>query len=160
MIVPHNLPAQTLSDYLQKAQAELLIAEAGAVDLSLVTKGNQQLSHVIWVAKQGSRHMEWNQVPEGIGGRIEVAVWHELVKDKKTSVSSEVPEWEPKSPTPSITTVWPSTSGVGEFVEYEPKVRRPRLIEFFFLSILTIIEFCVCHWSTYFGIASQPASHF
>ncbi|KAJ9207227.1 hypothetical protein DTO164E3_501 [Paecilomyces variotii] len=121
VIIPHNLPSEVLTEYLQKSQAELLIAEAGAVDLSVVTKGNQQLSHVLWVAKQGSRHMEWDQVPEGIGGRLEVAVWHELIKDKKGSITSELPEWEPKSPTPSITTVWPTASGVGEFIEYEPK---------------------------------------
>lgn len=130
MIIPHNLPSEVLTEYLQKSQAELLIAEAGAVDLSVVTKGNQQLSHVLWVAKQGSRHMEWDQVPEGIGGRLEVAVWHELVKDKKGSITSELPEWEPKSPTPSITTVWPTASGVGEFIEYEPKVCGSKLNSF------------------------------
>ncbi|KAL2010490.1 hypothetical protein VTN00DRAFT_6297 [Thermoascus crustaceus] len=118
VIVPHNLPAETLSAYLQKAQAEVLIAEAGSVDLSVVTTGNKQLSHVVWVAKQGSRHMDWNEVPEGIGGSLEVAVWHELVKDKKDSVGSEVPASAPKSETPSVVTVWPSS---GEFIEYTPR---------------------------------------
>lgn len=98
-----------------------MIAEAGTVDLSVVTKGSKQLSHIVWVAKQGSRHMDWNEVPQGIGGSLEVAVWHELVKDKKGFVGSEVPAFEPKSETPSVVTVWPS-SGIGEFIEYTPKV--------------------------------------
>ncbi|KAL1970880.1 hypothetical protein VTN77DRAFT_2714 [Rasamsonia byssochlamydoides] len=121
VMFPHNLSPEALSNYLHKSQAQLLIAEAGAVDLAVVTKGNKQLNHVIWVAKQGSRHLDWNEVPAGIGGELEVSVWHELVKDKKHSVEAELPPLDPKSETPSITTLWPSTSGAGEFVDYTPQ---------------------------------------
>lgn len=124
MIVPHYLAPETLANYVQKSQAQVLIAEAGAVDLAVVTKGNKQLNHAIWIAKQGSRHMDWNEVPADVGGEIEVSVWHELVKDKKHSVAAEVPPLDPKSETPSITTVWPSASGDAEFVEYTPQVGR------------------------------------
>ena len=86
VIVPPTLATDTLARYLQEAQAELLIAEAGALSLPAAKKGNTHLSSVIWVAKHGSRHMDWNEVPEGIGGELEVAVWHELVQDKKASV--------------------------------------------------------------------------
>ncbi|PLB45967.1 hypothetical protein P170DRAFT_439666 [Aspergillus steynii IBT 23096] len=121
IIVPHNLDPESLSALLQKSQAEALIAEAGALDLSYVANSNRQLHHVIWVAKLGSRHMDWNDVPEDVKGNLEVAVWHELVEEKKDLAGLEVPSWDPSSPTPSLTTIWPSASGPGDFVEYQPE---------------------------------------
>jgi hypothetical protein len=119
VIIPHNLAPEELGTYLKKAQARVLVAEAGAVDLTVISKGNAQLKHVIWVVKQGSRHMDWNEVPEGIGGNLDVSVWHESVNEKKQLSDTEVPASEPKSGSPSILALWPSS---GEFIEYKPEV--------------------------------------
>ncbi|KAE8352756.1 hypothetical protein BDV28DRAFT_120453 [Aspergillus coremiiformis] len=121
IIIPHNLDPKDLSNLLQKAEADVLIAEAGALDLSLVASSNKHLSQVIWVAKLGSRHMDWNDVPGDVKGTLEVAVWHELVEEKKDLAGLDVPSWEPNTPTPSLTTVWPSATQVAEFVEYQPE---------------------------------------
>ncbi|RHZ68978.1 hypothetical protein CDV55_107175 [Aspergillus turcosus] len=119
IIIPHNLEPQVLSAHLEKSQADALIAEAGALDLSLVAKNNKQLSQVIWVAKSGSRHMDWNHVPGDVKGSLEVAVWHELVEEKKDLAGLDVPSWDPNSPAPSVTTVWPTKSQVGDFIEFQ-----------------------------------------
>ncbi|BCS28808.1 uncharacterized protein APUU_70378S [Aspergillus puulaauensis] len=116
VIVPHNLAAEKLSGLLQKAQADTLIAEAGGVDLAQVAAKNKQLSHVVWVAKIGSRHMDWNDVPKEVEGRLDVAVWHELVDEKKELTGLEVPEWDPNSQSPPLSTLWGE-----EFVEYRPE---------------------------------------
>ncbi|KAL4988750.1 hypothetical protein BDW68DRAFT_176565 [Aspergillus falconensis] len=116
VIISHNLPAEQLSGLLRKAQADSLIAEAGALDLTLVAKDNKQLSHVVWVAKMGSRHMDWNDTPKEVEGHLDVAVWHELVDEKKELAGLEVPEWDPSSKTPTLSTLWS-----GEFVEYGPE---------------------------------------
>ncbi|KUL84972.1 hypothetical protein ZTR_07895 [Talaromyces verruculosus] len=118
VLIPHNLDPKKLGGYLKKVQAELLIAEAGAVDLTVVTSGNKQLKDVIWVAKEGSRHMDWNEVPAELEGSVKVAVWHELVEEKKKLDDTEVPAYDPKSATPSITAFWPNTE---EFIEYKPQ---------------------------------------
>ncbi|GFF51432.1 putative uncharacterized protein YHR045W [Aspergillus udagawae] len=121
IIIPHNLEPQVLSGHLEKSQADALIAEAGALDLSLVAKNNKQLSQVIWVAKIGSQHMDWNQVPVDVQGSLEVAVWHELVEEKKDLTGLDVPSWDPNSPAPSVTTVWPTKSQVGDLIEFQPE---------------------------------------
>lgn len=110
---------------MQSAQAEALIAEAGAVDLSGVAKSNNQLTRVVWVAKLGSRHMDWNEVPEDVQDSLTVAVWHELVEEKQDLAGFEVPTWDPASPSPPLTTVWPSSSPVGDFIDYQPEVGIP-----------------------------------
>ena len=122
VVVHHSLEPETLSANLQKVQAEALIAEAGALDLSVVSKNNRQLSQVIWVAKLGSRHMDWNEVPENVQGSLSVAVWHELVEEKKDIAGFEVPTWDPKTPSPGVTTTWPSSSSAGEFIDFQPEV--------------------------------------
>ncbi|KAA8647005.1 uncharacterized protein ATNIH1004_005688 [Aspergillus tanneri] len=121
IIIPHNLDPESLSALLQKSQAEALIAEAGALDLSYVAKENKQLRRVIWVAKLGSRHMDWNDVSEDVKSSLEVKVWHELIEEKKNLAGLDVPSWDPSSPTPSLTTIWTSESGPGDFVEYKPE---------------------------------------
>jgi hypothetical protein len=90
--------------------------------LSLVAKNNKQLSQVIWVAKIGSQHMDWNQVPGDVQGSLEVAVWHELVEEKKDLTGLDVPIWDPNSHAPSVTTVWPTKSQVGDLIEFQPEV--------------------------------------
>lgn len=143
VLIPHNLDPKQLGSYLNKVQAELLIAEAGAVDLTVVTAGNKQLKDVIWVAKEGSRHMDWNEIPEKLAGSVKVAVWHELVEEKKKLDDTEVAAYDPKSPTPSITAFWPTTE---EFIEYKPQVSgeyHPVLDH-----PLTGIEHCLCNRCT------------
>lgn len=122
--MPHNLPAETLSAHLQHAQADALIAEAGSLDLSLVTKENKQLSLVLWVAKYGNRHMDWHGVPEGAKGDLNVSVWHELVEEQKDLTSLTVPEYDPSTPPPGLSTVWPSSSQAGEFIDFQSDVRK------------------------------------
>lgn len=129
-----------LGSYLNKVQAELLIAEAGAVDLTVVTSGNKQLKDVIWVAKEGSRHMDWNEVPAKIAGSVKVAVWHELVEEKKKLDDTEVPAYDPKSATPSIIAFWPNSE---EFIEYKPQVSNE--CHHLLIQSLTGIEHCLCN---------------
>ncbi|KAJ5134906.1 hypothetical protein N7448_000074 [Penicillium atrosanguineum] len=119
IIVPHNFPAETLSAHLKHVQADALIAEAGSFDVSLVTKENKQLSVVLWVAKEGNRHMDWHEVPEGAKDNLEVSVWHELVEEQQDLAGMTVPEYDPSTPAPALNTVWPSSSQAGEFIDFQ-----------------------------------------
>ncbi|KAJ5796940.1 uncharacterized protein N7518_005480 [Penicillium psychrosexuale] len=121
VIVPHNLPAETLSAHLQQVKADVLIAEAGSLDLSLVAKGNTQLTLVLWVAKYGNQHMDWNALPENVEDTLKVAVWHELVEEFKEIASYDVPQYDPKTATPAVHTVWPSSSQSGQFIDFQPE---------------------------------------
>ncbi|KAJ5222024.1 AMP-dependent synthetase/ligase [Penicillium citrinum] len=119
VIVPHNLPAETLSAHLQSCQADALIAEAGSLDLTLVADGNKQLDVVVWVAKDGNRHMDWHEVPQEVKGKLRAVVWHELVEEHKDLAGLDVPEYDPTIPAPAVNTVWPSSSPSGEFIDFK-----------------------------------------
>lgn len=49
--------------------------------------------------------MDWNVVPEGVGSRVEVVVWHELIDERKTLTSSEVLSVDKEIPVKPLTIV-------------------------------------------------------
>ncbi|KAF2191833.1 hypothetical protein K469DRAFT_556422 [Zopfia rhizophila CBS 207.26] len=83
VLIPYNQPHQTLIELLIRTGADSLVAEAGSLPLADVSKGASSIRQVIWTVEKTSRHMDWNEVPEGIGGKVDVSVWHELVQDQK-----------------------------------------------------------------------------
>ncbi|CAL5871398.1 uncharacterized protein PFLUO_LOCUS5648 [Penicillium psychrofluorescens] len=121
VLVPHNLSPEILSAHLKEAQADVLIAEAGSLDLSVISKANKQLSLALWVAKSGSRHMDWNEVPKDAKKSLQVAVWHELVESSKDLAGFEVPSYDPTTKTPTVSTIWPSSKELGVFIEFKPE---------------------------------------
>jgi hypothetical protein len=61
--------------------------------------------------------MDWTEIPSGLGGSIDVAVWHELVQDHQGSTPS-APELESKD-LGSIATIWqPEPLKSGSVVEF------------------------------------------
>ncbi|KAK2811499.1 hypothetical protein FQN50_002122 [Emmonsiellopsis sp. PD_5] len=118
VLIPRKIQPERLGSYLKLAGADLLVAEAGTLEPANLQRAAPSLKSAIWVVNHGSRHMDWSQVPEGIGGGIEVAVWHELVKDKKGVVGPEVPASIPSVPTPPVVILWASSADSAKFVEY------------------------------------------
>lgn len=124
IIIPHNLPTERLSSYLRQAGADLLVAEAGAVDISIQCKENANLRNVVWVSREGGQHVDWSQTPDEVAGQVSVADWRQLVQSKKDSVGSELPASDPDLPLHPLTTVWTTgAAGQGTFVEYTQAVR-------------------------------------
>ncbi|KAF2276464.1 uncharacterized protein EI97DRAFT_433295 [Westerdykella ornata] len=85
ILIPYNQPHPTVIELLIRAGADSLIAQAGSVPLDDVSRGVSGLRQVIWTVEKTSRHMDWNEVPEGIGGKVDVSVWHDLVQDQRNT---------------------------------------------------------------------------
>ncbi|KAF2022736.1 hypothetical protein EK21DRAFT_82540 [Setomelanomma holmii] len=84
ILIPYNQPHPTLVELLVRTGADALIAEAGSVPLADVIQGASGLRQIVWTVEKTSRHMDWSEVPEGIGGKIDVSVWHELVQEQQS----------------------------------------------------------------------------
>ena len=96
---------------LKAAGVDCVIAAAGSFPLEGMLRIYPGLRHVIWVAEQSSRHMDWNEVPEGVGGKAEIAVWHEIVEEKRSTASAEVPPSLSDGASPKIITLSTGSSG-------------------------------------------------
>jgi hypothetical protein len=80
---------------------------------------------MIWVVERTSRHMDWNEVPEGVGGNADIAVWNEIIEDK-ASAPSELPIEVPGGIVPNILFVVEdglSAMDSYEIIEFTQKVR-------------------------------------
>ncbi|KAL8751172.1 MAG: hypothetical protein Q9184_006148 [Pyrenodesmia sp. 2 TL-2023] len=91
ILVPQGQSLEDLSEMLRAADADTLITAAGSVPLQGLLEQYPNLKQVIWVVERSSRHMEWNEVPEGFGGKAEIAVWHDIIEDRRSSVSADLP---------------------------------------------------------------------
>ena len=73
-----------------ETRADVLVAGAGTVPLNELLPKYSGLKQVMWVVERTSRHMDWNEVPEGLGGKADIAVWHDII-DEKAFSSSDLP---------------------------------------------------------------------
>ncbi|KAF1997022.1 hypothetical protein P154DRAFT_471764 [Amniculicola lignicola CBS 123094] len=116
ILIPYNQPHATLIDLLNATGADSLIAQAGSLPLADVGKGVARLRQVIWTVEETSRHMDWNEIPEGIGGKIDVSVWHQLVQDHKATPGT-LPE--NRGEAANVVFLWQEAVGKGaEIVEF------------------------------------------
>ncbi|KAI8933327.1 hypothetical protein NX059_009952 [Plenodomus lindquistii] len=116
ILIPYNQPHAALVDLLAATRADALIAAAGSLPLAAVGNGAPALRHIIWTVEETSRHMDWSEVPEGIGGNIDVSVWHELVNDHKAG-PVQLPTTQDKAP--GVAFLWQETTGKpAELVEF------------------------------------------
>jgi len=106
-------------ELLQKTSADSLIAQAGALPFELVSETCSSLKLVIWFVEHTSRHMDWTEVPEDVGGKIEVDAWHELVQNHQDTTSINPPELKTEG---KIITVWQGKTGDSEIVVFTQKV--------------------------------------
>lgn len=120
ILIPYNQPHPALVDLLVQTGADALIAEAGSIPLAEVGRGASALRQIIWTVEKTSRHMDWSEVPEGIGGKIDVSVWHELVQEQKNGAAS-LPSTTEKPP--GVVFLWQETAGKSaEIVEFTQQV--------------------------------------
>jgi acyl-CoA synthetase (AMP-forming)/AMP-acid ligase II len=123
VLIPYNQPHPTLVELLSRTGADTLIAQAGSVPLDVVSQGVSGLREVIWTVEKTSRHMDWNEVPEGIGGKIDVSVWHQLIQDQKNG-PPQLPTTTEKAP--NLVFLWQGgLSDSFEVVEFTQQVRSP-----------------------------------
>ena len=117
ILIPQGQSLETLAKILTDTNADIFVAAAGAIPLEGLLKYHSGLKQVIWVAERSSRHMEWNEVPEGVGGKADIAVWHEIIDEKGDSISSELPGSLGGDVTQTVITVWQTDSAQPEVYE-------------------------------------------
>lgn len=86
-----------------ESKADVLVAGAGSLPLKDLLPKYPGLKQVIWVVERTARHMDWNEVGEGEGGKVEIAVWHDIIDEKQPS--SELPNNIPEATATKIVMV-------------------------------------------------------
>ena len=126
ILIPQEQPPEALSGILKTSNADVLVTAAGSVPLQELLEQHPGLKQVIWVVERTSRHLDWNEVPEGVGGKAEIAVWHDNIEERKSSVSADLPTDDAEKPPPNL--IFISQGKNYELVEFTHEVGSPSLL--------------------------------
>ncbi|RDW88215.1 AMP-dependent synthetase [Coleophoma cylindrospora] len=120
VLLPFDQPPATVLSLLKQAKVDTIVAAVGAFPFDEVTKSYPALKQVIWVVDEGNKHMDWNEVPTGTGGAVNVSTWQDIIQDQPATEGTELPELtKDKSNLKNILAFWPSNDGF-KLIEYTP----------------------------------------
>lgn len=124
--MPQDASSEAICSILREFGADTLIASAGALPLESVQDFKVSLRQIVWVAEANSRHMDWHEVPAGVGGKTEIAIWHEILEE---STGEDLPEDDiSEASMAKVVFAMPvhdDNEGKLELIEFEQKVRIP-----------------------------------
>jgi hypothetical protein len=114
ILLPYDQPVEEIIKLLKKSRADTVVAAAGSFAFDAVVKSYPALKQLVWVVDEGSKHMDWNEVPTGTGSAVNVSTWQDIIQDQDPSVGMDLPALDKSAPTKPVLAFWPS----GELVEY------------------------------------------
>ena len=86
----------------------------GSFPFDIISKNYPALKQLVWVVDEGSKHMDWNEIPTGTGGAVNVSTWQDIIQDQEPSAGAELPPVNKKGELKSVLAFWPN----GDLVEY------------------------------------------
>jgi acyl-CoA synthetase (AMP-forming)/AMP-acid ligase II len=121
VLIPYSSSNESFVQHLGRAQPDVLIAEAGTLQLHPVLAECQNLKQVIWVTKAGNKHMDFTETPQDVGGKVKISTWRDLIEEHKSLVNSEISPVEKGSPGPKISII-ESSGASTTMAEYTSEV--------------------------------------
>lgn len=98
ILIPFNVSDTELVSMLRRSEADAVVTATGSFPFDTVAKSYPGLRQLIWVVDEGSKHMDWNEVPQGTGSEVNVSTWQDILNDSPVSAGLELPAAEGQSP--------------------------------------------------------------
>jgi hypothetical protein len=111
VLIPFDVSDDELVSMLRRSAVDTLVAAPGAFPFDAVVNAYPSLRQLIWVVDEGSSHMDWNEVPEGMGGSVNVATWQEILREAPVTAGTELPASDANSGPKDVVTFWQSKAG-------------------------------------------------
>lgn len=116
ILVPYHQDQSTESiiSLLHKSKTDTVVAAVGSFPFNVISKSYPALKQLVWVVDEGSKHLDWNEVPTGTGGSVNVSTWQDILQDQEQSAGAELPVIDRTGVPKDVLAFWPS----GELVKY------------------------------------------
>ncbi|KAL2172544.1 hypothetical protein VTG60DRAFT_5298 [Thermothelomyces hinnuleus] len=114
VILPFDEPADAVLSMLRRSAADTVVTAPGSFPFDAVVKSYPSLRQLIWVVDEGSKHLDWNEIPQGTGGSVNVSTWQEIVNDGPVDAGRELPPLEGQKEPRDITVFWKPRPGQQE----------------------------------------------
>lgn len=106
ILLPFDQTDEALVSMLRRSAADTVITAPGCFPFATVAKSYPALRQLIWVVDEGSKHLDWNEVPEGVGSSVNVATWQDVVGDAAAAAGHALPALEGQASARDITVFW------------------------------------------------------
>ncbi|KAK3358978.1 hypothetical protein B0T25DRAFT_531627 [Lasiosphaeria hispida] len=114
VILPFNQSGEAVISMLRRSAADTVVTVPGSFPFDHVVKSYPALRQLIWVVDEGSKHMDWNEVPQGTGSSVNVSTWQDIVSDYPVDAGKELPSMEGQKEPRDVTIFWQSKPGTTE----------------------------------------------
>ncbi|KAF7543379.1 hypothetical protein G7046_g10011 [Stylonectria norvegica] len=119
VLIPFDVKDDELVSMLRRSAVDTLVTAPGAFPFDSVVNAYPSLRQLIWVVDEGSSHLDWNEVPEGMGGSVNVATWQDIVRDAPVTAGNELPPSDANSSPSDVVTFWQYKPGqIEEMVRF------------------------------------------
>lgn len=114
VLIPFDQPDDSVISMLRRAAVDTVVSLPGSFPFDAVVKSYPSLRQVIWVVDEGNRHLDWNEVPKGMGGSVNVSTWQDIIQDSPADAGLELPPLQGQAEPRDITVFWPAKPGAME----------------------------------------------
>lgn len=111
VILPFDQPDDAVISMLRRSAADTVVTAPGSFPFNVVAKNYPSLRQLIWVVDEGSKHMDWNEVPEGAGGTVNVSTWQDIIHDSPADAGKALPPLDGQKQPRDVTVFWQAKSG-------------------------------------------------
>ncbi|KAJ4856115.1 AMP-binding enzyme domain-containing protein [Trichoderma breve] len=111
VLIPFNVSNEELVSMMRRSAVDTVVTTPGSFPLDDVAKAYPSLRQLIWVVDEGSSHLDWNEVPEGMGGSVNVATWQEIIRDAPADSGTELPPLNLEKVPMDVVTFWQTKPG-------------------------------------------------
>ncbi|CAK7568462.1 MAG: hypothetical protein SEPTF4163_006454 [Sporothrix epigloea] len=95
-----------LVSMLRRSAADTVITAPGCFPFDTVVQTYPALRQLIWVVDEGSAHLDWNEVPKGMGSSVNVSTWQDVVNDAPEAAGRDLPLLEGQTSPRDVTVFW------------------------------------------------------
>lgn len=122
IIIPFDESADSIISMLRQSEADTVITISGSFPLDNVVQSYPSLKQLIWVVEQGSSHLDWSEVPEGVGGKVNVTTWQDILHESPTTAGADLPSDTEAKAASDVIFFWKSkASSQEELVQFTQK---------------------------------------
>lgn len=114
ILIPFDQSDEAVISMLRRSAADTVVALPGSFPLDTVVKSYPSLRQIIWVVDEGNRHMDWTEVPQGMGGSVNVTTWQDIIQENPVDAGKELPPLDTQAEPRDITVFWQSKPGTME----------------------------------------------
>jgi hypothetical protein len=114
IIMPFDQPDDVVISMLRRSAADTVVTAPGSFPFDTVVKQYPSLRQLIWVVDEGSKHMDWNEVPQGTGGAVNVSTWQDIASDAPVDAGKALPPLADQKEARDVTIFWQGKPGTME----------------------------------------------